>query len=107
RALARRLGLTGPDGELEFWRRHAAHTGVVETAFAALFHGAEKERRRDERPELATLLESLDQQELALWQLGQLGFSDLEGAYRDLRLMGEGPSLAPRLATPRQELVRA
>jgi [glutamine synthetase] adenylyltransferase / [glutamine synthetase]-adenylyl-L-tyrosine phosphorylase len=104
RALARRLGLTGPDGEAEFWRRHAVHTGVVETAFAALFHGAEKERRRDERPELATLLESLDQEDLALWQLGQLGFSDLAGAYRDLRLMRDGPSYAPALPRRRQAL---
>ena len=77
--LVRRLGLLGADGEAEFWRQHAAHTGVVDAAFAALFHGAEEERRRDERPELATLIESLDHEELAMWQLGQLGFSDLDG----------------------------
>src|SRR5262249_7826082 len=66
RRLVRRLGLVGSDGEAEFWRLHAAHTGVVDAAFRALFHGAEEERRRDERPELATLLESLDQEEHAL-----------------------------------------
>jgi glutamate-ammonia-ligase adenylyltransferase len=104
RALVRRLGLTGPDGEAEFWRRHAIHTGTVESAFAALFHGAEEERRRDERPELATLMESLDREELALWQLGQLGFSDLEAVYRDLRLMRDGPPYAPALPRRRQAL---
>jgi glutamate-ammonia-ligase adenylyltransferase len=100
RMLVRRLGLTGPDGEAEFWRRHAAHTGVVDAAFTALFHGAEEERRRDERPELTTLLDSLDQEEQALWQLGQLGFADLEAAYRDLRLLRDGPPHAP--ASPRR-----
>jgi glutamate-ammonia-ligase adenylyltransferase len=100
RMLVRRLGLTGPDGEAEFWRLHAAHTGVVDAAFTALFHGAEEERRRDERPELATLLDSLDQEEQALWQLGHLGFTDLEAAYRDLRLLRDGPPHAP--ASPRR-----
>lgn len=100
RALVRRLGFLGPDAEAEFWRRHATHTGVVDAAFTDLFHGAEEERRRDERPELATLMDSLDREEQALWQLGQLGFTDLEGAYRDLKLLRDGPPYAP--ASPRR-----
>jgi len=104
RVLVRRLGFLGPDGEAEFWRQHAAHTGAVEAAFAELFHGAEEERRRDERPELTTLMDSLDREELALWQLGQLGFSDLEAVYRDLRLMRDGPPYAPALPRRRQAL---
>jgi [glutamine synthetase] adenylyltransferase / [glutamine synthetase]-adenylyl-L-tyrosine phosphorylase len=100
RALVRRLGFVGADGEAPFWREHARHTGVVDAAFTALFHGAEAERRRDQRPELATLLDSLDQEERALWQLGQLGFTDLEAAYRDLKLLRDGPSYAP--ASPRR-----
>jgi [glutamine synthetase] adenylyltransferase / [glutamine synthetase]-adenylyl-L-tyrosine phosphorylase len=104
RVLVRRLGFLGPNGEAEFWRQHAAHTGTVEAAFAELFHGAEEERRRDERPELATLMDSLDREELALWQLGQLGFSDLEAVYRDLRLMRDGPPYAPALPRRRQAL---
>jgi glutamate-ammonia-ligase adenylyltransferase len=100
RCLVRRLGLVGPDGEAEFWRLHATHTGVVDAAFTALFHGAEQERRRDERPELATLVDSLDQEERALWELGQLGFTDLEAAYRDLKLLRDGPPHAP--ASPRR-----
>jgi glutamate-ammonia-ligase adenylyltransferase len=104
RTLVRRLGFLGPAGDAEFWRRHAEHTGVVEAAFAALFHGAEEERRRGERPELATLMDSLDREELAHWQLGQLGFSDLEAVYRDLRLMRDGPLYAPALPRRRQAL---
>ncbi len=100
RALVRRMGLTGPDGEAEFWRRHAEHTGVVDAAFTALFHGPEEERRREERPELATLLDSLDHEEQALWHLGQLGFRDLEAAHRDLCLLRDGPPYAP--APPRR-----
>jgi glutamate-ammonia-ligase adenylyltransferase len=100
RALTRRMGFLGPDGEAEFWREHARHTGAVDAAFTALFHGAEEERRRDVRPELATLLDSLDQEEHALWQLGQLGFTDVEAAYRDLKLLRDGPPYAP--ASPRR-----
>jgi [glutamine synthetase] adenylyltransferase / [glutamine synthetase]-adenylyl-L-tyrosine phosphorylase len=100
RALVRRMGFLGPAGEAEFWREHARHTGAVDAAFTALFHGAEEERRRDVRPELATLVDSLDQEEHALWQLGQLGFTDVEAAYRDLRLLRDGPPYAP--ASPRR-----
>jgi glutamate-ammonia-ligase adenylyltransferase len=100
RTLVRRMGLTGPGGEAEFWRRHAEHTGVVDAAFTALFHGPEEERRREERPELATLLDSLDHKEQALRHLGQLGFRDLEAAHRDLCLLHDGPPYAP--APPRR-----
>ncbi len=104
RTLVRRLGLRGPDGAAEFWALHARHTGAVDAAFSALFHGAEEARRRDERPELATLLDSLDQEEQALRHLGQLGFTDLEGAYRDLRLLRDGPPYAPALPRRREAL---
>ncbi len=98
--LVRRLGLTGDDAEAEFWRRHETHTGVVDAAFTALFHGPEEERRREERPELTTLMDSLEHEEQALSRLGQLGFRDLEGARRELRLLRDGPSYAP--ASPRR-----
>ncbi len=100
RALVRRLGFLAADGEAEFWRLHAAHTGVVDAAFTALFHGAEEERRREARPELAMLLDALDREEQALRHLGQLGFADLEAAYRDLKLLRDGPPYAP--ASPRR-----
>ncbi len=100
RRLVRRLGFVGRDGEADFWRVHAMHTAVVHEAFSSLFHGAEQERRRDERPELAGLLDALDQEEQAIWQLSRLGFSDAEAAYRDLCLLRDGPPYAP--ASPRR-----
>jgi len=100
RMLVRRLGHTGADAEAEFWRRHEAHTAAVDAAFTALFHGPEEERRREERPELTTLLDSLEDEAQARERLDQLGFRDLEGAWRELRLLRDGPPYAP--ASPRR-----
>ena len=73
---------SGADGEAEFWRRARARTPARWTRRSRRCSTApEEERRRDERPELATLMDSLDHEEQALWQLGQLGFRDLEAAY--------------------------
>src|SRR5207253_768170 len=75
-------------------------------ALAALFHGAEEERRREAEPELALLIDELDQRERALRRLGQLGFRDRESAYRELRLLRDGPPHAPASARRRAALVR-
>src|SRR6266699_3052049 len=56
--------------------------------------------------ELALLIDELDQTQLALWRLGQLGFRDLESAYRELRLLRDGPPHAPASARRRAALVR-
>jgi len=98
--LARRLGFLGPDGTQEFRDALAVHTAVVDGAFSALFLAAEAERRRDEQPELARLVDELDHEEQAMWRLAQLGFRDLETALENLRLLREGPPHAP--ASPRR-----
>jgi glutamate-ammonia-ligase adenylyltransferase len=103
-ALARRLGFTGPDADHAFWTAHAEHTGAVQAAFDALFHGAEMDRRREEKPEIGALIEELEHEERALWRLGRLGFRDLEAAYRDLRLLRDGPPHARASARRRQAL---
>src|SRR6185295_5964901 len=103
-ALARRLGYRGRDAALEFEAARAAHNAAVRAAFEGLFHAAGEERRRDEQPEAGALLEELDQEERALWRLGRLGFKDLETAYRDLRLLRDGPPHAPASARRRQAL---
>ena len=100
-ALARRLGFRGPGAVEKFRDAHARHAATVHGAFAALFHGAEEARRRDERPELAALIEQLDHEEQAIWQLGRLGFRDVPAAYGDLRLLRDGPPHAP--ASPRRK----
>jgi glutamate-ammonia-ligase adenylyltransferase len=102
--LARRLGLRGADAVDAFSAAHARHTGTVHRAFDALFYGAEAERRREGQTELAALIEELDQEERALWRLGALGLRDLEAAYRDLRLLRDGPPHAPASARRRQAL---
>ena len=101
RRLARRLGFLTGDAVGEFWATHADHTAAVDAAFRALFHGAEEERRRDERPELAQLVEELEQEERALWRLAQLGFQDLEGGLENLKLLRDGPPHAPTSARRR------
>lgn len=98
--LGRRLRLFGPDPAAAFQAAYDAHTAAVDEAFSALFHGAEEERRRDERPELAALLDELEQAEAARWQLERLGFRDPASAYDDLRLLRDGPPHAP--ASPRR-----
>ncbi len=105
-ALARRLGFRGAGAAAEFEAARARHGAVVRGAFAALFHGAEEERRREAEPELALLIDELDQAERALWRLGRLGFRDLESAYRELRLLRDGPPHAPASARRRAALVR-
>lgn len=98
--LGRRLGFLGEDGVTAFRARLAAHTAVVDGAFRALFHGAESERQREERPEIARLVDELDQEEQTMWRLAQLGFRDLETALGNLRLLRDGPPHAP--ASPRR-----
>src|SRR5204863_97791 len=105
-ALARRLGFRGAGAAAEFEAARARHGAVVRGAFAALFHGAEEERRREAEPELALLIDELDQAERALWRLGRLGFRDLESAYRELRLLRDGPPHAPASVRRRAALVR-
>jgi glutamate-ammonia-ligase adenylyltransferase len=102
--LARRCGFTGPAAVEAFRAAHARHAGGVRAAFEALFHAAEEERRRELRPELVTLVEELEHEEQALWRLADLGFRDLEEAYRDLRLLRDGPRHAPASARRRQAL---
>ncbi|HLK09807.1 MAG TPA: bifunctional [glutamate--ammonia ligase]-adenylyl-L-tyrosine phosphorylase/[glutamate--ammonia-ligase] adenylyltransferase [Candidatus Binatia bacterium] len=99
-ALARRLGFLGPDPHAAFAAAHARWTGVVHDAFDGLFHGAEAERRREEQPALAALVEELDQEERVRAGLGRLGFHDAGAAYRNLRLLRDGPPHAP--ASPRR-----
>jgi [glutamine synthetase] adenylyltransferase / [glutamine synthetase]-adenylyl-L-tyrosine phosphorylase len=103
-ALARRLGFRGPDAVAAFWAVHARHTGAVREAFDALFHGAEAERQRGGESELAALVEELEHEERALWRLERLGFRDTEAAYRDLRLLRDGPPHAPASVRRRQAL---
>jgi len=105
-ALARRLGFRGAEAVAGFEAARARHGAVVHGAFAALFHGAEEERRREAEPELALLIDELDQRERALRRLGQLGFRDRESAYRELRLLRDGPPHAPASARRRAALVR-
>ena len=102
--LARRLGFRGADAVEAFEGARARHSTAVRAAFEALFHAAEEERLREADPELALLVEELDQEERALWRLGRLGFRDLESAYADLRLLRDGPPHAPASARRRQAL---
>jgi glutamate-ammonia-ligase adenylyltransferase len=99
-ALARRLGYVGPAVAGEFWTDHAAHTGVVDGAFAHLFHGAEEARERETRGDLRELIEGLEHEEQVMWRLVQLGFRDADTAYADLCALRDGPRHAP--ASPRR-----
>jgi glutamate-ammonia-ligase adenylyltransferase len=102
--LARRLGFHGADAVASFEAARTRHTNAVRDAFDALFHAAEEERRREAAPELALLVEELDQEEQALGRLGRLGFRDVAAVYADLRLLRDGPPHAPASARRRQAL---
>jgi glutamate-ammonia-ligase adenylyltransferase len=105
-ALVRRLGYLGPDGAHVFEAAHARETDLVHATFAALFHGAAAERRREARPEAGLLLDELDDATATRARLAALGFRDLEAAAADLRLLREGPRHAPANAR-RQRAMRA
>jgi glutamate-ammonia-ligase adenylyltransferase len=102
--LVRRMGFVGPDGASAFAAAHAAETNLVHGAFAALFHGAEEERRRDERPEVAVLIEELDDTPATRARLTALGFADPPAALADLRLLRDGPRHAPALEHRRRAM---
>jgi glutamate-ammonia-ligase adenylyltransferase len=102
--LARRLGFCGPDARTAFAAAHARATDVVHAAFDGLFHGAEAERRRAEEPALTALVEELEQADAARARLATLGFADVEAAYRNLRLLRDGPPHAPASPRRRQAL---
>jgi glutamate-ammonia-ligase adenylyltransferase len=91
----RRLGYLGADGAAAFEAARAAETDLVHTTFAALFHGAEETRRRDERPDVAPLMDELDDAAATRARLTALGFRELDVAAADLRLLRDGPSHAP------------
>lgn len=105
-ALARRLGFRTSDGVDAFREVLGGHTAAVEEAFHGLFRGAADERQREERPETIGLIDALEHEEQAMWRLSQLGFSDLEAAYRDLRLLRDGPPHARASARRRQALAK-
>jgi glutamate-ammonia-ligase adenylyltransferase len=82
----------------------STHRAAVRAAFDDLFHAAGEERRREEQPELGALIEELDQEERALWRLGQLGVQGPGAGLRRLRLLRDGPPHAPASARRRQAL---
>jgi glutamate-ammonia-ligase adenylyltransferase len=96
RALVRRLGYADAEA---FEADHGRETTFVHTTFSALFHGAEETRRRDERPEVAGLMEELDDAVATRARLESLGFRDVEAAVADLRLLRDGPAHAPAHAS--------
>jgi glutamate-ammonia-ligase adenylyltransferase len=91
----RRLGYLGTDGAAAFEAARAAETDFVHATFEALFHGAEETRRREERPDVAQLMDELHDVAVTRTRLRVLGFRDLDAAAADLRLLRDGPSHAP------------
>jgi glutamate-ammonia-ligase adenylyltransferase len=104
RALARRLGFRGDDAAARFEAERARHGAVVRAAFEALFHAAEESRRRGTTPELTALVEHADRADETRARLARLGFRDADAAYRDLRLLRDGPPHAPASPRRRQAL---
>jgi glutamate-ammonia-ligase adenylyltransferase len=103
--IVRRMGHLDGRGDDAFRARYAGHVDFVHATFGALFHGAEAERRRDERPELATLLDALGDADATAARLTALGFRDAAAAAADLRLLRDGPAHAP--SSPRRQRAMA
>jgi glutamate-ammonia-ligase adenylyltransferase len=103
RALARRLGFRGADASATFEAERARRADLVHATFADLFHGAET-RRRETDPALARLVDEATDEASTRRRLAELGFHDPDTAYRDLRLLRDGPPHAPASARRRQAL---
>ncbi|HLY38951.1 MAG TPA: bifunctional [glutamate--ammonia ligase]-adenylyl-L-tyrosine phosphorylase/[glutamate--ammonia-ligase] adenylyltransferase [Candidatus Binatia bacterium] len=103
RALARRLGFRGADASATFEAERGRQADLVHATFADLFHGAET-RRRETDPALARLVDEAMDEESTRRRLAELGFRDPVTAYRDLRLLRDGPPHAPASARRRQAL---
>ncbi len=88
-----------------FQRDLAAHTEFVHDLFASLFYSPAEEIKSATDRSLALLLDELEQEERALWKLQELGFRDTEGAYRELKLLRDGPARA-RSTPRRRKLLR-
>jgi glutamate-ammonia-ligase adenylyltransferase len=96
-ALARRLGYARTKQKSErdhFWRDHRVHTSTVRTVFDGLFYSAQKEIA-DQGAEVSIIWNDLDQRELMVKELAQLGFSDAESAYQNLLAVRDGEVFAP------------
>ena len=85
-----------------FWSTLRLHTAAVHQIFRSLFHAPEKTPDGHET-EIAALLQELHHEERTLWRLQQLGFRDLEGSYRNLRLLHDGPPHSP--ASPKRRKI--
>lgn len=98
RALARRLGYAKKQKKSErelFWRDYRVHTGAVRSAFDRLFYGAQKKMASDAGSGPETVWNDLDQEELILKDLKELGFADPAKAYENLLAVRDGEIYAP------------
>lgn len=97
-ALARRLGYTRRDGKSEralFWRDYRRHTALVRRAFNRLFYGARKELPSKRTSRLGGVWNDLDQEELVLDELKEVGFAEPLSAYRNLLAFRDGEPYSP------------
>ena len=94
-AYARRLGYErrGRQSERElFWRDHRKHTETVRAIFDRLFYGAQKEI---ERGGTGSIWNNLDNQELIVCELAEVGFADPAKAYENLLAVRDGEVFSP------------
>jgi hypothetical protein len=78
-----------------------AYTGLVHATFDALFHGAEAERRREERPEAAALMDELGRRDRHARTPHDARLPRRRERDADLRLLRDGPRTRRR--TPRRQ----
>jgi glutamate-ammonia-ligase adenylyltransferase len=97
-ALAHRLGYSRRKGKSErvlFWQDYRKHTTLVRRAFDRLFYGAQNEMSSESASGLGRIWNDLDQEEMILAELKEVGFADPERAYHNLLAVRNGEPFSP------------
>lgn len=97
-ALARRLGYSRRKRKTAralFWQDYRRHTALVRRAFNRLFYGAQKEMSSKRTSVSREIWNDLDQEELVLREVKEVGFADPERAYHNLLAVRDGEPYSP------------
>lgn len=98
KALARRLGYVAAKKHSErerFWLAQGTHSANVRNIFDRLFYSAQKEIQDDGASAAGAIWHDLDQREIIIQELQNVGFADPKKAYENLLAVRDGESFAP------------
>jgi [glutamine synthetase] adenylyltransferase / [glutamine synthetase]-adenylyl-L-tyrosine phosphorylase len=98
KTLARRLGYLPQNNHSEreqFWSSKNTHSEDVRRIFDRLFYEAQKEITDEGQSDAGTIWHDLDQRDVIIGELEEVGFTDPNKAYENLLAVRDGESFSP------------